>query len=450
MITIKLPYKASSELYELVDRIQRQYSSMVRYAYNRFLDGLTEKDIRHFSKSLNNIDLLNSWLIQCAIKEANQIFKRNKDNKVIFGGKYFFTRWIKTHDKQWLDRWRDKRTFPFVSQGERLAQGNRMFRLDIIDNNTIVFKYNRTQHYNIQLPKLRKNIKNKLFKLEEIANQKLIPFTIKLDTKYIYITFDEKLLYDYTYEPIKNRIAAIDMNPNQIGFIVKDFNTNRIIHKEVISIKDINDKYEALKDTSSTDKRKIKINNKRRHEIIHIAKYLSNKAIHYRCEVFAIEKLDNKPSNTGFGRRFNRLVNNQWLRSLFIQNLKKRLNLYNLKLIEVYPQYSSTIGCISYPQFPDSVASAIEISRRGYELHNYNKGHPRSVVFPKFDKMLYCQWKDDIASLIQMSNDWKELHRKLKESKLKYRFLLDEYVRLYHPEVFSLYNIKSLLCRFVI
>jgi predicted transposase len=65
--------------------ILKQYSNVVRYSYNRFLNGKTEKDIRELSKSLNSIDLLNSWLIQCGIKDGKAIQTRFKNEKVIFG-----------------------------------------------------------------------------------------------------------------------------------------------------------------------------------------------------------------------------------------------------------------------------------------------------------------------------------------------------------------------------
>ena len=84
MKTIKLPYKTNEDLTSIL----KQYSSVVRYSYNRFLDGKTEKDIRELTKSLNNIDLLNSWLVQCGIKDGKAIQTRFKNEKVIFGGKF--------------------------------------------------------------------------------------------------------------------------------------------------------------------------------------------------------------------------------------------------------------------------------------------------------------------------------------------------------------------------
>jgi len=83
MKTIKLPYKSSENLTSII----KQYSCVVRYSYNRFLECSTEKEVRYLTKSLNNIDNLNSWLVQCAIKDAKAVYTRFKGEKVIFGGK---------------------------------------------------------------------------------------------------------------------------------------------------------------------------------------------------------------------------------------------------------------------------------------------------------------------------------------------------------------------------
>ena len=80
MKTIKLKIMNEIDLsYEL-----RIFNSIVHYAYNRFHDdnSLKEIDVR---QQVNQIfkDRLNSWLIQCAIKEGKVIQDRNKENKVI-------------------------------------------------------------------------------------------------------------------------------------------------------------------------------------------------------------------------------------------------------------------------------------------------------------------------------------------------------------------------------
>jgi predicted transposase len=54
MKTIKLPYKTTENL----EPILRQYSSVVRYAYNRFYEGMEKKEVIHSVKTMNHIDLL--------------------------------------------------------------------------------------------------------------------------------------------------------------------------------------------------------------------------------------------------------------------------------------------------------------------------------------------------------------------------------------------------------
>ena len=91
MKTIKLPYTSDTDLTD----ISKQYSNVVRYAYNRFLEDKSEKDIRLLAKSLNNVDLLNSWLIQCAILDVKALYKKFQNKKLIFGGKLHFINRLK-------------------------------------------------------------------------------------------------------------------------------------------------------------------------------------------------------------------------------------------------------------------------------------------------------------------------------------------------------------------
>ena len=86
MITIKLPFQTDNKSLEIIKEYQNQQSNMIRYSYNRFKEDKSEMEIRNLSSNLNNIELLDSWFIQCAIKEGLFIHKRFQDKKVIFGG----------------------------------------------------------------------------------------------------------------------------------------------------------------------------------------------------------------------------------------------------------------------------------------------------------------------------------------------------------------------------
>ena len=188
---------------------------MVRYAFNRFKDNKSEKDIRLLSKSLSNIPS-DSWFIQCAIKKANYLFLTNKEN-VIFGGKFNFFQRLK--HKLNKDIFKENRLLGIYSQGELQYYGNRKFKLDI-KNNQIIFKFSRYKYINLQLPKLYKNYLYELLLLEEQGKQKLSNFSVELKLDKICITFDDSKIYCSNYVGKSNVVAGIDMNPNYIGFSI--------------------------------------------------------------------------------------------------------------------------------------------------------------------------------------------------------------------------------------
>ena len=113
MKTISLPYTCSEDDRNFIKDEIRKSSNMVRYAFNRYKDSKSEKDIRLLSKSLANVPS-DSWFIQCAIKKASYLFLTNKE-KVIFGGKFnFFQRLKHKLDK---DIFKENRLLGIYSQG---------------------------------------------------------------------------------------------------------------------------------------------------------------------------------------------------------------------------------------------------------------------------------------------------------------------------------------------
>lgn len=63
----------------------RIFSSIVRMAFNRYQEGLSEKEVRAYvSQRFTH----NSWFILSAIKEAHSIYDVQGKKKVVFGGKH--------------------------------------------------------------------------------------------------------------------------------------------------------------------------------------------------------------------------------------------------------------------------------------------------------------------------------------------------------------------------
>ena len=414
MKTIKLPYKSSEDLTPIL----KQYSSVVRYSYNRFLENKTEKEVRYLTKSLSNIDLLNSWLIQCANKDAKAIHTRFKGKKVIFGGKKNFIKRLK--NKISKEEYQLKRLSPLNSQGEELRQGNRLFKLDVIENNQIIFKLNRNKHIELKLPKLRNNIKNELFKLQQLNEvkqyyQRGYTYSIRLDLKYIYISFEE-FKSEKARNLNENRYLGIDLNPDTIGISILD--NGNVIYTQEFSLKPIFNKILNEKLSSNSDRMKY-FQNKLKFETFEISKSIANLAKYFSCKSVFIEDLHFK-KNLNEEQKHNHIGNrknkNLWKRELFINNLNKRLNIEGIRLYSVNPAYSSFIGNLQH-NYTDAVNASIEIARRGFE---YRVKKNKKAFYP--DLLVKHQWKEMAAKF----NDWKEFFLEIKNLKLKYRVSLNE------------------------
>lgn len=400
----------------------RTYNSVVHFAYNRFHDdsSVKEKDVRSQVNQLFK-GKLNSWLLQCAIKEGKSIQERNESKKVIFGGKSLYKRYLrKLITKEDFNK---QRQLPISSQGEMLRKGNRMFDFHL-DNQSLVFKISKDKHIDIQLGKIHRNLQKELNKLNELCYDKKATVSIKLNNEYIWITYDEKLLCNSVkFNELKdNRVMGLDMNPNYIGLSVIEFDKEdkfKVLYKQVFDLKKLTDK-EVSK-------------NKRQYEIIKICHTINNLVNYWKCKKLSIEDLNISSSDKGQGRNFNRLCNNVWDRTLITNKLLMLSNIYGYELVEVNPVYSSFIGNLVYGDetTPDMVAASIEIARRAY------KKYEKNWFYPVFDiDCLDEQWKQ---TLIGVEN-WRNAFLKIKNSKVKYRVLLNDIVQ---NAVFSKYNRKS-------
>ena len=87
MITIKLPYKCQDETFNTsLNDLRRVQSSFVRSAYQLFQSGQSQFEVQK-DNTLSSKFELGSWFRQSGLMLAKSIHTRNKDEKVIFGGK---------------------------------------------------------------------------------------------------------------------------------------------------------------------------------------------------------------------------------------------------------------------------------------------------------------------------------------------------------------------------
>ena len=425
MITLKLKYRLKDEQdMSLIRDYQRQYSSCLHFLYNRISDNpsITEKELRLLYDSINNCSLINKWLFQCTIKEAIQIYNSH-GTKVIFGGK---TNYFKRNNLAIInEEYKAKRISPVYSIGEASNKGNRFFRLK--PDNVLTFQPNRLCHIDLELIGLRKHRQTIISKLTELANQKKVTITYKLSNEYVWISYDEKLITNIETPKIKNRVFAIDMNTNYVGWSIVDWKSSssfRIVKEGVISIKELND-YDNKQKIDSTKRKHI--SNIRHHAILEICKNLVDTAAYYRCNKFVLEDL--KFKTNGSYSKFNRLTRNQWCRDLFENNITKRCNIYNIKAIKVKPEYSSFIGNFLFrhvTNMPDMVLASIEIGRRGYEFSSQyidkTKNKKKNIVFPDISDFddFYTKSLEEF-SIKEKADSLLVLYSYIKNAKMTYR-----------------------------
>ena len=230
------------------------------------------------------------------------------------------------------------------------------------------------------------------------------------------------------------------MNPNYIGWSIVDWkseNQFNIIKTGIYSIKELNDKDFDLKGKhySSDSKERIYLNNKRKYETLQITKNIINKAIYYKCQIVSIEDLKIKSDDKNKGKKFNKLVNNLWNRNALVNNLQKRCNIFNIKLLKVKQEYSSFIGNFLYRRLnlPDMILASIELGRRAYEYYNQyisrTKEQKKNIIQPdiKLFNNLVIKSLEEFNIQREQFKDLVEIYYFLKKSKCKYRLSIDQF-----------------------
>lgn len=439
LVTLKIEYSTEDMNIEYIRHVQNDFNKVLRFTYNRVCENskYSTKELTALQSKLNNVGLCKSHLKNSAIYKSRAMYASNSINgiqKVIFGGRKSFI--DRCNHKINLDEFAKVRMLPIYSVGERNHHGNRLF--EIVDVHTIIFKPDREHHIQLNLKNVGKNREKQLLRLIELQNAGCIPITYELDLSYVYITFDNSIFENHKYSVKTGRTMQIDVNPNYIGWSVTDWKQDYYFHlvaSGMFSLKPLND-YENSLSVRSDSKESKYVTNKRKYEVIEIAKELFKLCRHYHCEVFAMEELSMKSSNLNKSKRLNKLINSQWNRNLLFQQIRKHILSSSTELVEVQPQYSSIIGNLVNRklELPDPVLASIEIGRRGHEFScQYifkRRQHDKTIVLPKLEtvKKSIIQSLEELGVDAPEFNSWNELWSVVKKSKVKYRFpLLSKY-----------------------
>ena len=452
-ITLKLKYKTdnSQRILEMI----KDYNSIFGLTYNFMFENKhsSTKSILEYVNSKNNL-FLDTYFKNGAIYDCKSEISKNRENKIIFGGKKLFLE--RQAGKISKDDYKIRKLRPLQVIGAAFNKGNCKFQ--ILSNSEILFKPNSKEHFILRLESVGRNYERKLEALRIAQDNKEIPITYKLSKDYVYVSFDNSIIEKYKFKPTKkltDRIFAIDLNPNYIGWSVVDWKSekdHKTIKSGVVSLKDLNDYDNSLKGkgfSSESQERKY-ISNKRNTECIEVAHVLCKLANHYRCKVFGLEDLNIKSSDKNRGKKFNRLCNNQWCRNRLVSTIEKLNDLYCIKTQRVIANYSSFEGNLIYREerLPDMCLSSIEIGRRAYEFyHQYvlkDKNKEKNIIFNKLENVRNSVGK----SLEELDYDgtWtslSDLYYSLKKVKCKYRFSIEDAIKCHLNSFSSKHYTKS-------
>jgi len=447
MLTLKLKYSCDDSCdQDLILEYMKQYTHVFRVAYNKLYN--KEKVKQTDLLKLNNIDLLSSWWIASAMIDAKMLYNRFKTQKVVFGGKQNFLKRCKHQiDKNTfnLNRLSRLSSIGEKKSGTKSVHGNRKFKLtDDLKQITLKLKNKK-----VTLNLIGNYSKNLLHKLSQVYKHQIsddTPLTYKIDTNYIYITFDESIVLSskLNLNPIYNRVLSLDLNPNYIGWSITDWKSSsdfNVIKSGVYTFKKLTDKIQDLKGKGFSSESEVRkhLNNKLEYETYQIVKNLIKKAIYYKVKLIGIEDLSIKSKNLGKGSYLNGLVNNKWLRNKFSTCLEKYCNIYGFKFQKVKPEYSSFIGNFLFRSLdlPDMVLSSIEIGRRTYEFYNQyitklNKIQ-KNIIQPNLKDFnsLYIKSLEEFDMQNTEFKDLKDLYYIFKNSKLTYRVPIQNDVQVY-------------------
>ena len=404
MKTISFKIETNDQLQKVISEDSRICSAMRRFAFNRFQDGVKQREIYQL---INEKFECNCHLKNSALRNANGLFALNKNKKVHFGKFLRFQRGLISKDEL-----KDSRNTGIISEGEMNQKGNRLFKIEV-ENSKFIYKRACKEHYDLKIvEKLSDKRRNILSKLQLLMSEKKIPVTIRLKKDHIYLSYDEKVVEkEKQFKGLfKNRVLGIDLNPNYFGISIIEFNRQdkyRVIHKEVIDLNELQKKSK----------------NKIHYELYEINHHILKLCKTWRVSKLAIEDLKFKKSDKFWNKDLNRLCRNKFRYSFVKSHLTTLCNVYGVELIEVNAAYSSIIGNFKHGSdtCPDMVAASIEIARRCYKKFEKGWIYPKIIKDQRIQQVLGNQWKEELR-LDYMS--WKGLSGIIKKSKLKYRFQL--------------------------
>ena len=314
-----------------------------------------------------------------------------------------------------LEEYRSHRDIGYRSEGECARAGNRNFDFGKMLDGILIFTPERGERVQLDLlvgaPRLRSKQHRQLLKACSMACEGKLAVTVTVTVTEVFFTYDNAAVEGFAFDAagfnaakkkaydvpsykevaktfyreqearmsigkVPNRVMAVDLNPERIGYVVLDLDVAAgaptVVASGCFEYKGLTKKYKDLYKREDP-KHHTRASNERNYWLSVIVARLGRLALHHKCEQFAMEGLDIKrPVYNRRTKRFNRVVNALWCRGLIERGVKKFCGNGGILLKEIPPEYSSMVGNLLFRAF-DPVSAAAEIGRRAMSWQWTNK-----------------------------------------------------------------------------
>jgi len=347
--------------------LMRRFSSAIRFAYRRLLEGKSREELKRENGPLCTLFGLNTRYADGAIEKAQAILDSAKElgqdpQKVVFGGRKLFEQLKRKHlsGKALLAlkrAWKEKRQGLLYSRGDATKKGNPNLRLES-QKGALWLRVNLGNSAHVQA--LVKTAHPQLNALRERVYASL-PYNVTLQLKegkvYAHFTWSEELP-----PPVHTRangVLGIDVNADPyhlaLAVVSPDGNLTRYL---VLSLAEV--------DSAPNKGAKELALWKVAHQVVAVAEEHGVAIVTER-----LKYLRKSRRGDGSGRSFRRKQHRFAYRAL-LEKIHSLARKRGVEVLEVSPQDTSTIGMLKYaPQLHLSkdVAAAYVIGRRalGYE-----------------------------------------------------------------------------------
>jgi len=419
--------------------LMRKFSSMVRFAYKRLLDGAERKELK---KLLSRKYGINTRYSDDAILLAQQtlescIEREQNPKKLIFGSRKLFEQLKKKHltgkrRETLRQKWEERRYGILYSRGDKSLQGNLNLRLvNLNDQWYLRINLGNGEYLWASLIRSAKRKTDKwlgfISGLEQAAKTgDWFPYIVRLKLRNgkIYAQFSKEEKFLEVAITKDNGVMGIDINAYPFHLA--------LVH----TTKDGNlDKYERInldKLLEGSSEKREYLSWQVAHQVVEIAKR-ERKAI----VVENLEKIPKGKRGDGLPKLRQKLQ--KWVYKGLLQKIEIVARRNGIQVIKVNPAYTSIIGKLKYAplyNIDKDTAGAYVIARRGLGFkERLPKNYQKLLKDKEFLSYSVAKMEDRIAKLRKEieteKNEYKknklrsDLRRLKGELRLLLRSLLD-------------------------